>query len=333
MSPTVRKRTVCVSTVSPSRGGVRSRHRHQQAVARHDLALVREVDASAAPASRARCTARRRARSSCEIGNTRMCSPGWTRALYRSHSSGRWFFGSHWPNSSRKRKDALLGARLLLVAARAADAGVELELGDGIEQRHRLVPRCASRSSGCAGARVPRRIESSTERTIRRSPSSAHALSRKAITSAKLWPVSMCSSGNGKRPGRNAFSARRSRTTESLPPENSSAGLAALGRDLAQDVDRLGLEPVEVARRRLSTAVRTVVRSCCVQWMVYAIWRSCRSVSMRIELAVDRRAGRIPSAPGSPTTSARRARPRPAVPRACTARSRSTDSRGRAAAL
>ena len=44
------------------------------------------------------------------------------------------------------------------------------------------------------------------------------------MTSGKLWPVSTCISGNGKRPGRNAFSARRSSTIESLPPLNSSTG-------------------------------------------------------------------------------------------------------------
>ncbi len=38
------------------------------------------------------------------IGKTRTCSPGATRALYRFHSSGRWFFGSHWPNASRNEK-------------------------------------------------------------------------------------------------------------------------------------------------------------------------------------------------------------------------------------
>ena len=45
-----------------------------------------------------------------------------------------------------------------------------------------------------------------------------------AITSSKLWPVSTCITGNGRRPGRNAFSARCSITIESLPPENSSTG-------------------------------------------------------------------------------------------------------------
>ena len=48
--------------------------------------------------------------------------------------------------------------------------------------------------------------------------------SRNSITSGKLWPVSTCMTGNGKGAGRKAFSARRSSTIESLPPEKSSTG-------------------------------------------------------------------------------------------------------------
>ena len=44
------------------------------------------------------------------------------------------------------------------------------------------------------------------------------------MTSGKLWPVSMCMTGNGSRAGPNALTARCSITTESLPPENSSTG-------------------------------------------------------------------------------------------------------------
>jgi hypothetical protein len=148
-----------------------------------------------------------------------------------------------------ERKDALLGARLFLVAAGAADAGVELVQGDGFES-----------VCGLRRRTVPRLIESSTEPTISRSPSSATRLSRKVMTSSKLWPVSICTSGNGKRPGRKAFSARRSMTTESLPPENSSAGLlhsAATSRmmwiasDSSQSRWRLAAELV----RNCSTAV------------------------------------------------------------------------------
>jgi hypothetical protein len=42
------------------------------------------------------------------------------------------------PKASRKGEDALLGAGLLLVAAAAAEDGVEAEFLDGVEQRHRL---------------------------------------------------------------------------------------------------------------------------------------------------------------------------------------------------
>ena len=39
-----------------------------------------------------------------DSGNTRTFSPLRMRPLYRFHSSGRWFLGSHWPNSSRKER-------------------------------------------------------------------------------------------------------------------------------------------------------------------------------------------------------------------------------------
>ena len=44
------------------------------------------------------------------------------------------------------------------------------------------------------------------------------------MTSGKLCPVSTCISGNGIGAGQNAFSAMRSMTMESLPPEKSRQG-------------------------------------------------------------------------------------------------------------
>ena len=195
------------------------------------------------------------------IGNTRTCSPLCTRALYRFHSSGRWFFGSHWPNASRKREHALLRARLLLVAARAADAARRSRTRRSRRAASPTGARCgfrpASRSTHAPAARSnPRPSARSGAR-----PAPRARRSRNAITSGKLWPVSMCSSGNGNGAGRNAFSARRSRTSESLPPEKSSAGLRALARDFAQDVDRLGLEPVEMMRSRPAPAAARDARS------------------------------------------------------------------------
>ena len=73
-----------------------------------------------------------------EIGNTRMCSPGRWRPLYSDHSSGRWFFGSHWPNSSRMREESLLGTRLLLVSPPSAEDRSETMLSDRVEQGHGL---------------------------------------------------------------------------------------------------------------------------------------------------------------------------------------------------
>src|SRR5689334_15088024 len=160
-----------------------------------------------------------------EIGNTRMFSPGWTRVLYRSHSSGRWAFGSHWPNSSRKEKMRSL-ARAFSSSRRAPPVQAAEPCPAMVSSS--VTAWAALRESVCGLRRrtVPFLIESSTEPTIRRSPSSATRASRKAITSSKLWPVSMCTSGKGNLPGRKAFSARRSSTTESLPPENSRAGFA-----------------------------------------------------------------------------------------------------------
>ncbi len=78
-------------------------------------------------------------------------------------------------------------------------------------------------------------------------PSSSTRRSRNSSTSGKLCPVSTCITGNGMRAGANAFSASRSITIESLPPEKSRHGPLDLGDDLADDVDRLGLERSDIA--------------------------------------------------------------------------------------
>jgi hypothetical protein len=63
-----------------------------------------------------------------------------------------------------------------------------------------------------------------TDATTRWRPSSSTRRSRYSSTSGKLWPVSMCITANGMRAGQNAFSATRSMTIESLPPEKSTTG-------------------------------------------------------------------------------------------------------------
>ena len=50
----------------------------------------------------------------------------------------------------------------------------------------------------------------------------------------------------GMSDGRNAFSARRSRQMESLPPEKSRAGRSNSRGDFTHDVNRLGFEILQM---------------------------------------------------------------------------------------
>ena len=247
------------------------------------------------------------------IGNTRMCSPACTRALYRFHSSGRCSFGSHWPKLVAEREDALLGARLLLVAPRAADAARR----SGIPRSLRAASPTGARCGFRRGARSRTRrcaIESSTVRTIRRSPSSATRRSRNSITSGKLWPVSTCSSGNGKRARAKRLLGEAQQHERILAAGEQQRRVRALAGDLAQDVDRFGLEPVEVVRR-----------------LERRSWQRASRQRDATRGVAARDAGRIPSRLAAPTTSGRRG----SSPTADRARARraadARDSRGRAA--
>ena len=64
-----------------------------------------------------------------------MLSPGFSRAFSRCHSSGRCRFGIPLAVGVAHREHALLGARPLLVAPRAADRGVEVAGREAVEQR------------------------------------------------------------------------------------------------------------------------------------------------------------------------------------------------------
>ncbi len=73
----------------------------------------------------------------------------------------------------------------------------------------------------------PLSIDSWTLATMSRSPSSATRRSRNSNASGKLCPVSMCMTGNGNLAGRNAFSASRRSTNESLPPLKRRTGCSS----------------------------------------------------------------------------------------------------------
>ena len=116
-------------------------------------------------------------------------------------------------------EDALLRARLFLVAPRAAEGRVEAVL----LQRLLAAPasssrRCASREPWSNGL-MPVATPSWLMWTMRLRPSSLARASRNAIMSRNFQVVSTCRSGKGSGPGWKALRARCSSTSESLPIE------------------------------------------------------------------------------------------------------------------
>ena len=182
------------------------------------------------------------------IGKARTCSPGAHPTVVQVPQLGALVARIPLPELVAEREDALLGAGLVLVATSAAEAGVEPVLGDGVEQRHRLQPVARGASTGI-GARGRGR---STAAPTRR-PGAHRACSRRGRGSR--GPLGSCgrcrraSPRTGTAPGANAFATRWSTTTESLPPREQHDGVAQLGRDLADDEDRVRLERVEVIER------------------------------------------------------------------------------------
>ena len=135
---------------------------------------------------------------------------------------------------------ALLGARLVLVAAAAAEDGVV------------AVPRRSHRAAGgsAAGCGCRRRARAAGRRRCspaRWPPRGAaraapRCASRNASTSGKLWPVSTCSTGNGTRRRPERLRGQVQHHDRVLAAGEQQHGPLELGDDLADDVDRLGLE-------------------------------------------------------------------------------------------
>ncbi len=136
-------------------------------------------------------------------------------------SSGRWAFGSQPPKSSRNEKmRSLARARS---SSRRAPPNAALKSCSWIASSNATVcSRLRDARGPVSSITLPASIESWTLATISRAPSSSIRRSRNSSTSGKLWPVSTCITANGNFAGWNAFSASRSSTIESLPPENSS---------------------------------------------------------------------------------------------------------------
>ena len=208
-----------------------------------------------------------------EIGNTRTCSPLRIRALNSDHSSGRWRLGSHWPKSSRKENIRSL-ARARSSSRRAPPKAASKPCSSIASSSVVVCRRLRDARGPVSSTTRPASIESWTLATISRSPSWETIRSRNSITSGKLCPVSTCMIGNGNFPGRNAFSARRSRMIESLPPLNSSTGRsnsAATSRKMWIDSASRDLEMGELVVERVHEMVTRRSGSPAQTWIPHSV--------------------------------------------------------------
>ena len=159
-----------------------------------------------------------------ERGKTRMCSPAAVAAVVEAPQLRALVLRIPLAELVAEGEDALLGAGLLLVAAGAAEDGVELVLLDGVQQRRRL--QAVARGARALLLHHPARVDGLLHRGHHQPGAQVgHALV--AVLDAPRGSCARCpraSAGTAAAPGQNAFSASRSITAESLPPENSSTG-------------------------------------------------------------------------------------------------------------
>ena len=82
------------------------------------------------------------------------------------------------------------------------------------------------------------------------------------MTSGKLWPVSTCMSGNGKRAGPEGLLGQAQQHDRVLAAGEQQHRALELRGDLAHDVDRFGFERVEVGELVRHGSMTILVNNC-----------------------------------------------------------------------
>ena len=182
-----------------------------------------------------------------EMGNTRMCSPLRCRPLKRFHSSGRWFFGSHCPNSSRKEY-TLLGPGLVLVAAAATEDGIEAVLLDRVQERDALEPVADGLRARILGdpAGVDRRLDGADDELGAQLGDPAVPV---VDDLGEVVAGVDVHQREGEPGGPEGLLGDLQHHRGVLAAGEEEHGVLELGGDLTEDVDRLGLERVEMRDR------------------------------------------------------------------------------------
>ena len=245
----------CIAGLSPGSSGIRSSSTMiERPVALDHGALAGEVQRDDWNASRGRCIARRRARSS-STAETRGCSrPSRMRALY----------------SAPELRTLLLGIPPVLrpteSRTRAPWRATSLRRGARRRRPHRSRYWSSACRSACvfmmsvcsadpwSNGLMPVSSPSRLMCTRRSSPSRDAVSSRNAIISRNFQVVSTCSNGNGGRAGIERLQRQVQHHRAVLADRVEHHRPLALGDDLAHDVDALGFEPLQVRQAHSSTS-------------------------------------------------------------------------------
>ena len=169
------------------------------------------------------------------------------RVLYRFHSSGRWLLRVPAVLRVAEREHALLGARLLLVAARAADGGIEAVLVQ------RLLQALGLHHVGVHGGAVADRADAVRDAVGIDVHAQVDAgLGRAAVAEgdhlAELPArCRRAAAGSAAAPARRPSAAGAAAPSCPCRPNTASPGCGTR-RDLAQDVQALGFEAVQMAQ-------------------------------------------------------------------------------------
>ncbi len=233
------------STSSPSRRGMSGRVGHPHAVALEHPAPVGEVDRRELDRPRRRCTARCRARSSSTAGTPGCARPA-VAAVVEVPQLGPLVLRVPLAEVVAEAEHPLLGPGLLLVAAGTAEDGVEALLLDASQQGDGLQPVAAGPRPGLLAPSARRRCRPA--RWPRRGGRRPAPPSRSRNASDLGEVVAGVDVHHRERaPGRaERLHGQVQHDDRVLAAGEQQHRALELGRHLADDVDRLGLEGAEV---------------------------------------------------------------------------------------
>jgi hypothetical protein len=187
-------------------------------------------------------------------GNTRTLSPGMMRALYRSHSSGRWCLGSQRCCALRKENTRSL-ARDFSSSRRAPPMAASKPQWSSACFRACVFMTSVCTVAPCVKGPMPRARPSGLVCTRNATPVSCARRIAEGDHFAELPAGVHVQQRNRRAPGREGLEQQVQQHRAVLADRIQQHRIAEVGRHLAQDVQALCFETIEVAWRAHRAAV------------------------------------------------------------------------------